>query len=86
MKISISNWNKEANGLLTLATSIVATFMAFADQVIALLHEAPFPVPESADVWIRWTLKMSTLILSIVTVFTKKTDSSGSDVTTNDAA
>ena len=82
MKISIKNWNKEANGMLTLATSLVATFMAFADQFIAMLHEAPFPVPESADVWIRWTLKVSTLALSVITVFTKKTGSGGSEIET----
>lgn len=83
MNISIKNWNQSPSSALALATSIVATFMAFADQIIILLHEAPFPVPAAVDAWIQWTLKVATLGLSIATVFTKGNSSSGTDLKTD---
>lgn len=82
--MSLKNWNKEANGWLVLAMSIVGTLTAFSNEVINILHEAPFPVPASADHWIQWLLKVATLTLSIITVFTKRTEST--TTITNDAA
>lgn len=84
MNISIKNWSAAPSSALALATSIVATFMAFADQIISLLHEAPFPVPASVDAWITWTLKVATLTLSILTVFTKGSSAQGTDLSTSD--
>ena len=82
--MSISNWNKEANGFLVLAMSIVGTLTAFSNEVINILHEAPFPVSPIVDDWIMWLLKLATLTLSIVTVFTTRSESGGTDVTTED--
>ena len=72
MKFTISNWNKEANAILVMWTGIIGSLTAFTPQVLSVLHEAPIPISQAVDEWITWALKVGTLTLPILSIFTKK--------------
>lgn len=72
MKFTISNWNKEANAKLVMWAGIIGSITAFTPQFLAVLHEAPVPVSTLVDEWITWLLKLATLSLSVLAIFTKK--------------
>ena len=72
MKFTISNWNKEANAYLVMWAGIIGSVTAFTPQFLAVLHEAPIPVSTTVDDWITWLLKIATLTLSLLSIFTKK--------------
>lgn len=72
MKFTIQNWNKEANAILVMFAGIIGSITAFTPQFLAVLHEAPIPISDMVDAWITWILKIATLTLSILSIFTKK--------------
>lgn len=74
MSFKFKNWKKESNAILVLITLILANGSVFSDQLITLLHEAPFPVSKRLDEWIIWTLKVLTFVMSFISIFTKKKD------------
>lgn len=74
MKFSFKNWRKESNAILVLITLILANGSIFSEQLITLLHEAPFTVSPKVDEWIIWTLKVITFVMSVISIFTKKKD------------
>lgn len=69
--LSLSNWHGPSPAGLVMASGIVGSLTAFAPQLLDVLHEAPFPVSETLDAWIAWVLKVSTVILALLTIFTK---------------
>lgn len=71
---SFKNWNKAANTLLTMITGIVGIVAVWSDEILSVLHEAPFPVSESVDIWVKWVLKITSLILTVITLGNKKQD------------
>lgn len=74
-KFSIHNWKLPASQTLLAWTGAIGTLAVYKDEVLALLHEAPFPVPVTVDHWITWVLKASATVLTLLSVFTKgKTD------------
>lgn len=74
--MKLSNWNKPAHSGLVMATGILANLTAFTPQLLSVLHEAPFPVSSTIDAWIEWILKIATVTVSVITIFTKKPETS----------
>lgn len=74
MSFKWKNWNKESNAILVLITLILANGSVFSDQLITILHEAPFEVSRAVDDWIIWLLKVLTFLMSVAAIFTKKKD------------
>lgn len=72
MTLSLKHWKQQAAPALVAATGAVGTLAVYKDEVLMLIHDAPFPVPPSVDAWIGWTLKVAATALTILTVFTKK--------------
>lgn len=79
--ISLKNWNKPASQTLITIAGVVGTLTAYQDEVLGILHDAPFPVSTEIDLWVKWLLKASTTFLTILVVFTKK--QSTNDTPTN---
>jgi hypothetical protein len=71
---SFKNFNKAANTLLTMISGIVGIIAVWNEEVLSVLHEAPFPVSDSVDIWVKWILKISSLALTIITLGSKKQD------------
>ncbi len=71
---SFKNFNKAANTLLTMISGIVGIVAVWNEEVLAVLHEAPFPVADSVDIWVKWVLKISSLALTIITLGSRKQD------------
>jgi len=67
--IKFSNWKLPTHHALVLATGVVSSLMAFSDQFLAFLHEAPFPVSTDVDLWVKWLLRGATLCLTFVSIF-----------------
>ena len=73
MKFSVSNWRQPAHEAYVMASGIVGSATAFTPQLLSVLHEAPFPVSNMVDAWVEWILKVATVILACITIFSKKT-------------
>ena len=72
--ISLKNWKETSKAGLVMASGIVGSVTAFTPQFLSVLHEAPFPISNTVDAWVEWSLKMSTISLAFFTIFTKKAD------------
>ena len=71
-KFTIKNWNKEANAKLIVASGIIGSITAFTPQFLAVIHEAPIQITPLLDAWVTWILKLATIILAFLAIFTKK--------------
>jgi uncharacterized membrane protein len=69
---SWKNWNKKTNAVLTAFAGIVGTIAVWNEEILSVIHEAPFPISTEIDLWVKWILKISSLTLTIVTLGTKK--------------
>ena len=76
---SFHNWKLPASQTLTAWTGAIGTLAVYKDEVLALLHEAPFPVADTVDHWVTWILKASATVLTILTIFTKKPENTPTD-------
>ena len=72
MNIQLSNWRKPAHEALVMASGIVGSATAFTPQLLSVLHESPFPVSPLVDEWVEWILKLATVCLAGLTIFSKK--------------
>ena len=79
MKISLKHWKDQAAPKLVAATGVVGTLAVYKDEILTLLHDAPFPVSTCVDAWVGWTLKVAATVLTILTVCTKKDQGNGTD-------
>jgi uncharacterized membrane protein len=69
---SWKNWNKKTNAVLTAFAGIVGTVAVWNEEILSVIHEAPFPISTEIDLWVKWILKISSLALTIITLGTKK--------------
>lgn len=71
-KIGWRNWNKAANATLTGLAGIFGIIAVYRDEIISVMHLAPFEISHKVDEYIIWILKVVALILTMVTLGTRK--------------
>lgn len=72
LNLSWKNWNKTTSAVLTAVTGIVGTVAVWNEEILSVLHQAPFPISDEIDLWVKWSLKFTTLVLTIATIGSKK--------------
>lgn len=73
-ELSFSNIKRQASASLVNLTMAVAGCAIFVDEILKILHRAPFPVSPNVDAWVKWIVEVAALIMIIYTALSKKKD------------
>lgn len=72
--LSLSNISSIASAKIVNLTMLIAGCAIYIDQILEMIHSAPFPVSPLVDEWIRWIIRVAGTIMVIYTAMSKKKD------------